>query len=807
MPRARRGGTYPASANPSRFRLRLGDNVRMDYSVDSLAYQAIQIVFRRAIIELVRERLSAEYPDSWLEKVRASFKLAEWESARASAQAAQALGHVDRVPRDDLDLLGVNNFYGLFEKFFLVLVPPEELPQKEFVSKLRQNVLGWFREVKGVRDPISHPLSEELPLPDALRAIDSTVRITRKLHLIDANNQLLELFNDLLSRATRMDAENATSVRLDDTLPARESIVGDFVGREDELADLWRWMTDDSSFRWLLSGDGGKGKSAIAYKFASDVCLAAPSGLAGVFWLSAKRRRFDEGDIVEIASPDFWDLDSALNKILTDYGWASEIGASTETKRATALQLFEELPCLLVVDDLDTIPPDQDDVVEFMTHDVPTRRTKVLLTSRRQFIGMGRSCSVVSGLVGLAAREFLRSRARLMAIPDEVLTEHRCTEIANVCDGSPLYMEDLLRLCKFLPIDEALETWKSKNGDTVREYAMEREIELLSSGARQVLSVCSLAQVPLAVEELVRITGKNLDNTVLAIDELLRMYLVPAAQLIEGVPRFAVNRNVATLVRTSMEDDPARHALTNAITSVLGAGVSPGQTGAVGDYIRQARALSQGGRHNEAEQTLDAALGAFPNNARVLALLGSVYSRFRPSRSTDARRVWGRAYELGYSERSMYLQWGNMELRVEQWQRAAEAAEFGLERVSAKDPALLQMAGYARSRLGQALLASFNDERARTELAEADRLLNGATKAVLEGRVSDYDAARAFRSWVINARFRQDQKALCDRLAKWLTFNPKDEIALQEARRQGGRCPKVAALLQSIVANEQVDQA
>jgi hypothetical protein len=353
----------------------------VDLDIETVTYQAIQIVFRRAVVSYVRIQLSEASPDSWLDEVHSCFTEEEWESAKRSASAARDLGLVDREPQDDLDLLGVNNFYGIFEKFFDQLIPADELPTKEFIPKLKQNVLSWFREVKGVRDPISHPMSAEIPLADALRAVDSTIRITKKLHLNDAREDLSEHFNELLRRSSRLDREEPSLVRPDDSLPPRESVVDDFVGRENELASLWRWMTDDSLSRWLLTGDGGKGKTAIAYKFASDVILAAPSGLAGVFWLSAKRRRFEEGQIVEIASPDFWDLDSALNKILIDYGSRADIDKSTDTKRAIVLQLLEELPCLLIVDDLDSIPPEEDDVVEFMTHDAPSRGAKVLLTS------------------------------------------------------------------------------------------------------------------------------------------------------------------------------------------------------------------------------------------------------------------------------------------------------------------------------------------------------------------------------------------------------------------------------------------
>lgn len=766
-----------------------------DLSSDTLVYEAIQRIFRNAVISHVRECLSLSYPDTWLDEVHKCFKEEEWTSARLSADSATNLGYVDRKAQDDLDILGVNNFYGLFEKHFPQLIPEEEMPPAEFVPKLRQSVLGWLREIKGVRDPVSHPPSEDMSLADALRSVDSTSRVSRKLHLESTASELGEVFGELLSRASTSPETGASGIHLEDSLPPRESVVVDFVGRESELTDLWRWLTDDASTRWLLSGDGGKGKSAVAYKFAADVALAAPADLAAVFWLSAKRRRFLEGEVVDVRSPDFWDLDSALNKLLSDYGFGDEARKSTEAKRLMVLDLLEELPCLLVVDDLDSIPPENEDVVAFMTHDAPNHKTKVLVTSRRQFAGMGRSCTAISGLDEEAAAVFLRSRAALMEIPEELLTDHRCVEIAHICDGSPLYMEDLLRLCKFLPIQDALEAWKSKKGDTVRRYALEREIEMLSLGAREVLRACSIAQVPLTTEEIGRVIGATQEATIDAIDELRRMYLVPAAQLIEDVPRFAVNRNVSTLVRASMEDDPNALALANAVTAVLGKRLSSGQARGAQDYIRQARALTGAGRHREAVETLRAGLVVFPNNPDVLGWLGMAYAGSRPPRVADARDEWMRAYELGNKHAAVYLRWVDMELSEEQWQKAAEAAERGLERVGATEQALVQKAGYARSRLGRSLQGSFNDERARTELSAADTLLTKAVRLALDRGATDFYTSRAFRAWVLNAQLRGDGDALCDRLLRWLDWNRNDPYALAEGQRQGGRCPGVQAFL------------
>jgi EAL domain-containing protein (putative c-di-GMP-specific phosphodiesterase class I) len=41
-------------------------------------------------------------------------------------------------------------------------------------------------------------------------------------------------------------------------------------------------------------------------------------------------------------------------------------------------------------------------------------------------------------------------------------------KIIDVTEGSPLYMEDLLRLCRSLKVSEAIDRWRQNKGDAAR---------------------------------------------------------------------------------------------------------------------------------------------------------------------------------------------------------------------------------------------------------------------------------------------------------------------------------------------------
>ena len=119
-------------------------------------------------------------------------------------------------------------------------------------------------------------------------------------------------------------------------LPPRDTVVVDFIGRRAELARLWEWVVDPHSKRWLLTGDGGKGKSAIAYQFATEIIHNPEVEFAAVHWLSAKRRRFSEGEVMHIAEPEFFDLESAIDRLLAEFGWSEHIRKPLETKRSAS---------------------------------------------------------------------------------------------------------------------------------------------------------------------------------------------------------------------------------------------------------------------------------------------------------------------------------------------------------------------------------------------------------------------------------------------------------------------------------------
>ncbi|MBL8285934.1 MAG: putative DNA binding domain-containing protein [Acinetobacter johnsonii] len=97
-------------------------------------------------------------------------------------------------------------------------------------------------------------------------------------------------------------------------LPSKSLICNDFVGREDLLTELWEWLNDEFEFVKILSGDGGKGKTSIAYKFCRTFLENPPIEYERILWLSVKEKQFSgiNNSYYEIQDADFSDSLSFL---------------------------------------------------------------------------------------------------------------------------------------------------------------------------------------------------------------------------------------------------------------------------------------------------------------------------------------------------------------------------------------------------------------------------------------------------------------------------------------------------------------
>ena len=730
---------------------------------NSFCYEGIQRIYRNAVVGYLRARMTDEFGDVALKRLQEPFKATEWADIRSSAQFPRRSGQIDVPIHDDFDLLSVNHFFNIFDKHWTALTQ-ESLDTPE-AKAAKQALLGWMKEIKVFRDPLAHPASTDLSREDSFRLLDCARRVLARLGFHDEVTEIMDLVEHVLGST---DLDETT---LDHRLPSKESVVVEFVGRERELSELRTWFDEPTSALWALAGEGGKGKSAIAYTFAQEVQSRAPAPFQIVLWLSAKKRRFVEGVTAAIDSPDFHDLESALSQILIELGWAEDAELPVASRREKVVELLDEFPALVVVDDVDGLDAEGEEAIGFFVLRVSKTRSKVLFTSRRTIFGLGGCTTHVSGFSPEDARAFIESRIRLMNLDDAAFTQSVVQEIVRVSDGSPLFIEDLLRLSiSAKSPSAALRMWQNRKGAQVRRYALERECELLTSSAKDVLLAGCVAEGSVSFSELGNIVGADDENVGSALQELRRLFLVPTPEFVQGEQRFGVNVNTRTLVREvygKTEQWRRIEAAYQAITQGLPSG---GRT-KIGAIIRQCGLLVRSAKLEEAEILMNNALVERPADPDLYGFSGWIYKRWTPPRVADARLRFSRAAELRSIKEDMYEHWTRMERGEREWTKAALAAEKGLELIP--NSGLLRFwAGRSRADLAKELLGGLHHERAAREAKAARGHFEHALKTLRENDKISREST--LRSLVLLSETMRDVGGLRHFIGRWQQENPGD---------------------------------
>ena len=767
-------------------------------STNTICFDGLRI-YRNAVVNHIRNTLNGIYPDDWERRISGSLQK-EWPGIKEKAATLRATGELETPLKDEADLLDVNHFFNLFEKYFNDLFPNHQ--QLATLPKdTRQAVLGWARTVATLRNPIvGHPAEADVNDKDALMMLDSARRILNHINT-EAAEELLSLYESINGIA--FDSAAITERRLlENTLPPRESVALQFVGRQAELHQLHEWINDPYSSAWLLAGDGGKGKTAIAYEFAIAIAQDPPPTLQYIIWMSAKARKFEAGRTVDIAAPDFWDLDSALNCVLRAYGCPDIESMDIPAKESECRESLSLLPALVILDDIDSL--DSDEAVSFFLNRTKTL-SKFLLTSRRARYAMERTEVKGFKFQGDGTR-FVESRVAMYGLATSQFTRSTIRDILEVCEGSPLFVQDLLRLCKVGETPHmAINKWRDSEGEDARRYALEREFDMLSPPAQKALLTCALHPGDISLAEIQDAANLSENECKYSVEEVQELFLLPAPHLVEGQPRFSLNSNTRKLMRDVYEGSDLARRISSALKLIEGkARPSPADRGRIGQYIRQATSLVKLNKHSEARETLFNALDVYPDNPDLHGMLGWVYKAWKPQpRYTDARYHFERASKFKSSNMETYKHWSSMEGDRHEWTSAARAAESGLKNVGPSER-LSFLAGYARSRLAQDLYQQVQYGRAEQEASKAEAHLKDALLDPEEFEHGPYRfRGQVCRTIVLNyerlariseAQQKDDQrhrslKMLSQSLNNWEKEHPDDADAASEKERLLYRFP------------------
>jgi hypothetical protein len=471
---------------------------------------------------------------------------------------------------------------------------------------------------------------------------------------------------------------------LEHNLPDRSIICSNFVGRGEDVADLWTWLADDFSRVKLVAGEGGLGKTSLAYRFAELVATRRVKPFNRVIWLTAKQKQFiaSRDEYRDATVVDFSDANSLFSAIASSIGCiaADFDGLDTRGLMQLALETCSADPSFIIVDDVDSLTPDdQQRAMEFGLR--APQYCKILLTTR---VNLSYSSDNVLKLDGLPLQDFsdfvrvLRARYSLSSISDG-----RMAKLREVTGGSPLFTDSLIRLeRRGLSLDQAINQWKGEKGIEARKAALQREVQQLSREAKRVLFVVSCLRSCSYVElsQIVDYSDQTLGD---ALQELSGLFLISAPSIAREA-RFTVEPNTGKLVlEISLNlgiDHAALLATTKRIkTDAIGLGIQR-RSNIVGLAISDAIAMQRNGDAKGAVDTVRAASRklTIPHPDLLLAL-GRFSLKLGNPNLEEARQAFEQAYGLGQRKPLLFDLWFETEVARGSFELAASVATMAME--------------------------------------------------------------------------------------------------------------------------------
>ncbi|WP_321797607.1 AAA family ATPase [Caballeronia sp. J97] len=470
----------------------------------------------------------------------------------------------------------------------------------------------------------------------------------------------------------------------------------EFVGREDYLGSLWKWFLDKYNSVKLLAGIGGVGKTTLAHEFCDQVASASPFGFHRIIWLSAKRQFYTavNGQYVPSSRVDFADVEDVLRTICLELGALQEdvpLEAGREALMDRAIDALRILPALVVVDDIDSLEPDlQQDLfhtlISLFAHTAGKSvvGSRAVLTAR---LDLGAAPGQVLRVKGLDLDDFcdfVEVTSAALSLPS--VAERNSKQIKRfheVTEGSPTFASSVLRLVSLgETLDQALTKWKGADGEDVRRFAFDRELDQLPDATRNVLfALCVLTQSTLA--ELSTVLSRSVQQVRDDFAELRKYHLLSHADV--NLPGGALVtipgsiRMMRDLLRLKVRNPKKIEA-----DCVRARKAAPVVRSDLGPEIRRVTDLWNLGQSSDA---LDVAelLDRKYQNRDIKCLLGRAYQMTVPPDFKKSEIALRKAHELGCQRAELLPLWVTAKSELGDWTGLLEITKFTEDKIPASD--------------------------------------------------------------------------------------------------------------------------
>lgn len=314
-------------------------------------------------------------------------------------------------------------------------------------------------------------------------------------------------FPQLFCRAKWRDVDSSLS----GSIPPSAAQIKKFIGRTEVMVELFNWLQNSDEPRTYLHGKGGSGKTTIAHEFAKivktfgrSIQVERENCIDIVIFLSAKERELVTGNssVRDIESPDFWNEESLLRKIIEQSGGEVDLDnigdSDISSLRAQVKEYFNLFSYLLVIDDVDTLTTkgvDSGSDFLYRTLSRSDQRSKVLYTLRNAPSQSLHNSIEVPGLFGEEYSEFVSACVKKFSVfePNSEFVHGRLVELS---ERRPLVIESIIALVRTCgSYDSAERLFLQNVGDDVRDYVFKREWDALPHDELARLLLAALADL------------------------------------------------------------------------------------------------------------------------------------------------------------------------------------------------------------------------------------------------------------------------------------------------------------------------
>ena len=659
--------------------------------------QAATTLFERCLSAFTRWRLESLHGDAWLRK-----GCGPWKNDWRKREGEKKEGPRTTKPET---LFGYASLSQLKE----IIVRSENWKAFEpyFISK------SWlemeFNNLLPARDGGAHAAERRIYKSEQVSSFRSMCTITDRFH------------QDTAAKIDRIWSQQSQQYE-EEVLPTLERVAKNFdsltkielIGRKDEMARLYEFWNSEFERAICITGRGGVGKTALAYSFVNELlnrpCKAGEKPQPELVLSLTAKNNWIEGQVESPAEQRFNSLRRILDAFIELCGGDTSPERDLEELRDEALALARDMPCLIMLDNLETIPDEELEQIGTLVRRLPAP-SKVILTDRERR-AFGERLNL-GGLDSAAAIELVRA----LIAKDEVKipgTQDRAIRIVSEkLNGVPLYLQFFANLLvDGYTASEALQKLRGRGMLWLLEFSFASSVDNLSNDARELLYYLARVPDPVTRSDLHKVVAdsERLDDAV----RRLR-----SVHFIETVEMGSFRITDQQLREYVIADFPARSRITagaaSRISYLANAPVQshPNIERAVQQLIHEANELGRSD-WEQAYDRLKQGRNEFGDRPEIMAEIG--YFAYRLRRLEEAQRLLEGSFAKGYQDADKHRTLGLVHLYRRRFEDAIRQAKSSLT-LRPDEPRSQLLLGDAL--LNKASRSTFAlDARRRRELVE-----------------------------------------------------------------------------------------